>query len=111
MRFLVTGTAGFIGFHRARRLLSDGHTVVGLDGVTPYYDQTLKRRRHAELAGIPNFTAHEMMLEAAAQLAQIVTDADAGIIVHCAAQPGVRYSMEEPRAYIDSNIIGTFNLL
>jgi UDP-glucuronate 4-epimerase len=111
MRFLITGTAGFIGFHLAQRLLADGHAVTGIDGITPYYDQTLKRARLARLAGSAQFTAHELMLEEAGRLADIVTAAAPEIVVHLAAQAGVRYSIENPRAYIDSNIIGTFNLL
>jgi UDP-glucuronate 4-epimerase len=111
MRFLITGTAGFIGFHLAQRLLAEGHTVLGIDGLTPYYDQTLKRRRHEILARFPNFTARELMLEDAARLTACVAEAKAEITVHLAAQAGVRYSNENPRAYIDSNIIGTANLL
>jgi len=111
MRFLVTGTAGFIGFHLARRLLADGHAVLGIDGITPYYDQTLKRRRHQELAQFPNFTAREAMLEEPRLLADLVAEANADIVVHLAAQAGVRYSAENPRAYIESNVVGTFNLL
>ena len=63
MRFFITGTAGFIGFHLARRLLDDGHTVVGYDGITPYYDVALKRRRHEILGERPEFQAVEAMLE------------------------------------------------
>jgi UDP-glucuronate 4-epimerase len=111
MRFLLTGTAGFIGFHLARRLLADGHAVTGIDGITPYYDQALKRARLARLADSAQFTAHELMLEQAGPLADIVAAAAPEIVVHLAAQAGVRYSIENPRAYIDSNIIGTFNLL
>jgi UDP-glucuronate 4-epimerase len=111
MRFLITGTAGFIGFHLAHRLLADGHAVTGIDGITPYYDQALKRARLARLAGSAQFTAHELMLEQAGPLADIVVAAAPEIVVHLAAQAGVRYSIENPRAYIDSNIIGTFNLL
>jgi UDP-glucuronate 4-epimerase len=111
MRFLITGTAGFIGFHLAQRLLADGHAVTGIDGITPYYDQALKRARLARLAGSAQFTAHELMLEQAGPLADIVAAAAPEIVVHLAAQAGVRYSIENPRAYIDSNIIGTFNLL
>ncbi len=111
MRFLLTGTAGFIGFHLARRLLADGHAVTGIDGITPYYDQALKRARLARLANSAQFTAHELMLEQAGPLADIVAAAAPEIVVHLAAQAGVRYSIENPRAYIDSNIIGTFNLL
>ena len=111
MRVLITGTAGFIGFHLAQRLLADGHTVFGIDGITPYYDQTLKRRRHQELARIPKFAAREAMLEDAHLLADLVAEANAEIVVHLAAQAGVRYATENPRTYIESNIVGTFNLL
>jgi UDP-glucuronate 4-epimerase len=111
MRFLITGTAGFIGFHLAQRLLGDGHAVVGIDGITPYYDQALKRARLARLARFPQFTTHELMLEDAGRLAETVAEAAADIVIHLAAQAGVRYSIDNPRAYIDSNIAGTFNLL
>jgi UDP-glucuronate 4-epimerase len=110
MRFLVTGSAGFIGFHVARRLLAEGHAVCGLDGFTPYYDQTLKRRRHELLAEHFRFTSDELMLEDASRLADCVAAASADVVIHLAAQAGVRYSAENPRAYIDSNIVGTFNL-
>src|SRR5262245_34876663 len=111
MRFLITGTAGFIGFHVAQRLLSEGHAVIGIDGVTPYYDQSLKRRRHELLAAFPQFSAHVFMLEDAARLTECVRSAAADVVIHLAAQAGVRYSAENPRAYLDSNIVGTFNLL
>ena len=111
MRFLITGTAGFIGFHLARRLLAERHVVLGIDGITPYYDQALKRRRHENLAQFPNFTAREALLEEPRLLATRVGEANADIVVHLAAQAGVRYSAENPRAYIESNIVGTFNLL
>src|SRR5215213_3431123 len=111
MRFLVTGTAGFIGFHLARQLLAGGQAVLGIDGITPYYDQTLKRRRHELLARFPQFSARELMLEDAGQLAETVAEAAADVVIHLAAQAGVRYSIDNPGAYIDSNIIGTFNLL
>lgn len=111
MRILVTGSAGFIGLHVARRLLSEGHSVVGIDGITPYYDQSLKRRRHELLAESPQFSAHILMLEDAARLKECVRSASADVVIHLAAQAGVRYSAENPRAYIDSNIVGTFNLL
>jgi UDP-glucuronate 4-epimerase len=111
MRFLVTGTAGFIGFHVARRLLAEGHHVGGIDGMTPYYDVSLKESRDAILARAPNYRAHRLMLEDADALHAAATAADPEIIIHLAAQAGVRYSLEQPRAYIDSNIVGTFNLL
>lgn len=111
MRFLITGTAGFIGFHVARRLLSEGHAVVGIDGITPYYDQSLKRRRHDLLGAFPQFSANVMMLEDGARITECVRSASADVVIHLAAQAGVRYSAENPRAYVDSNIVGTFNLL
>ena len=111
MHVLITGTAGFVGFHLAHRLLSEGHSVVGIDGITPYYDQALKRRRHEILGGFPQFSANVMMLEDAAGLAACVRSASPEVVIHLAAQAGVRYSAENPRAYLDSNIVGTFNLL
>src|ERR1700693_5869929 len=111
VRFLITGTAGFIGFHLARRLLADGHAVVGIDGLTPYYDVALKKARHAELARAPGFTPHVAMLEDADKLAAIYAAAKPDAVIHLAAQAGVRYSLENPRPYIDANLVGTFNLL
>jgi UDP-glucuronate 4-epimerase len=111
MRFLITGAAGFIGFHLARRLLTEGHGVFGLDGFTPYYDQTLKRRRYELLAQHSQFSGWELMLEDAVRLNECVSAASADVVIHLAAQAGVRYSAENPRAYIDSNIVGSFNLL
>ncbi len=111
MRFFITGTAGFIGFHLARRLLDDGHTVVGYDGITPYYDVALKRRRHAILAENPGFVAVEAMLEDAPALRAAADKAAPDVIVHLAAQAGVRYSLEEPHAYASANLTGMVNML
>jgi UDP-glucuronate 4-epimerase len=111
MRFLVTGTAGFIGFHLARRLLGDGHVVVGFDGLTPYYDVRLKEERHAILARFPGFTPVAGMLEDRTALAAAFERAGPEIVIHLAAQAGVRHSLLEPRAFIDTNITGTWNLL
>lgn len=111
MRILVTGTAGFIGFHLARRLVADGHFVSGVDGMTPYYDVSLKRARHALLERSNAFRAHEFMLEDMSAL-EAAAEADAPeMIVHLAAQAGVRYSIENPRAYVDANLVGTFNVM
>jgi UDP-glucuronate 4-epimerase len=110
MRILVTGTAGFIGFHVARRLLGLGHEVTGLDGFTPYYDRTLKLRRHAILAENARFSGHEVLLEDMEKLT-ILYGRGFDEVYHFAAQAGVRYSLENPRAYIDANIVGTYNLL
>ena len=111
MKVLVTGTAGFIGFHLARRLLASGHQVTGYDGVTDYYDPALKRARLAILEQDEGFLAVEAMLEDAARLTEAVAASRAEVVVHLAAQPGVRYSLEHPQSYIQSNIVGTANLL
>ncbi len=111
MRCLVTGTAGFVGFHLAKRLIADGHEVVGVDGMTPYYDVRLKEKRVALLEGHNAFQAHRCMLEDWASLAGIFREARPDLVVHLAAQAGVRYSLENPRAYIDSNVTGSFNVL
>jgi len=110
-RVLVTGSAGFIGFHLARRLLARGDRVFGYDAITDYYDVTLKRRRHAILAENAAFTAREARLEDRAALAAAFDEARPGIVIHLAAQAGVRYSLENPRAYVESNVEGSFNLL
>jgi UDP-glucuronate 4-epimerase len=110
-KVLVTGTAGFIGFHLARLLLDEGFRVHGYDGMTDYYDVSLKRRRHAMLLQSPNFSATEAMLEDQQTLDRVADDFQPEVIVHLAAQAGVRYSLENPRAYIDANIIGTFNVM
>ena len=111
MRILVTGSAGFIGFHLARRLLGDGHLVHGLDGMTPFYDVSLKQARNDLLLAYPGFADHRTMLEDTDALAKVFADGPFDIILHLAAQAGVRYSLENPRAYIDANLIGTFNLM
>lgn len=111
MRYLITGTAGFIGFHLAKRLLDEGHFVTGYDGMTPYYDVTLKERRHAILARSNAFRPVVAMLEDASSLSAAADAAEPDVIIHLAAQAGVRYSLENPGAYVDSNLIGTWNVL
>ncbi|MBV9995001.1 MAG: NAD-dependent epimerase/dehydratase family protein [Caulobacteraceae bacterium] len=111
MRIAVTGAAGFIGFHLARRLLADGHEVAGLDGMTPYYDPALKAARLAQLAPHARFSFRKVALEDAENLAAAFDAAGPEIIVHLAAQAGVRYSLENPRAYVDANLVGAFNVL
>ncbi len=109
---LVTGTAGFIGFHLARRLLAEGRQVVGLDSVNDYYDVSLKEARLAKLAQeFQGFTSHRLLLEDRAGLEQLFTDTKPSVVINLAAQAGVRYSLENPRAYIDSNVVGFTNLL
>jgi len=111
MRILVTGAAGFIGFHLARRLIADGHEVAGVDGVTRYYDPALKEARLARLRPHNGFAFDQVMLEDMAGLTAAFERAAPEAIVHLAAQAGVRYSLENPRAYVDANLVGTFNVL
>lgn len=111
MKYLVTGAAGFIGFHVARRLLSIGEEVIGLDGMTQYYDVMLKQRRLEILREHAGFHFIEVMLEEEGALKRIFEDARPDFVIHLAAQAGVRHSIEQPQAYISSNIVGTFNIL
>lgn len=110
-RILITGTAGFIGFHLAKLLLSEGFRVHGFDGMTDYYDVRIKRRRHAMLLQSEHFSMTTGMLEDQLLFDEVANDFRPDVIVHLAAQAGVRYSLENPRAYIDSNVIGTFNVM
>ena len=110
-RVLVTGSAGFIGYHLANRLLSAGWRVHGIDGMTPYYDIALKQRRHALLHESPQFASDTFMLEEAERVAEVTRGFAPDVIVHLAAQAGVRYSLENPRAYIESNVVGSFNVM
>ena len=111
MRVFVTGTAGFIGFQLARRLLDRGHFVAGYDGMTRYYDVRLKEARRAILMRSNGYRDTVAMLEDMPALTRAAEDAAPDVIVHLAAQAGVRYSLENPRAYIDANLIGSFNMM
>ena len=110
-KVLITGTGGFIGFHLAKLLLKEGHIVHGYDGMTDYYDVNLKKDRHDILQKNSNFTVTVGMLEDNDKLDDLANKFQPNVIVHLAAQAGVRYSLENPRSYIDSNIIGTFNVM
>jgi UDP-glucuronate 4-epimerase len=110
-KVFITGTAGFIGFHLADLLLAEGFRIHGYDGMTDYYDVRLKQRRHQMLMQNPNFSMTEGMLEDVDTLNKVTDDFAPDVIVHLAAQAGVRYSLENPRAYIESNVVGTFNVM
>jgi UDP-glucuronate 4-epimerase len=110
-KVLVTGSAGFIGFHLCRLLLDDGFAVVGYDGMTDYYDVRLKERRHQMLLQHQHFSARVGLLEDFEALHELSLSERPDIIVHLAAQAGVRYSLENPRAYVDANLVGTFNVM
>lgn len=107
----ITGTAGFIGFHLAGHLLDQGWRVTGYDGISDYYDPALKRARHDILAKRPGFSAHEALLEDRDRLLGAVSHAKPDVIIHLAAQAGVRYSVENPAAYMDANVTGSFHIL
>lgn len=111
MKILVTGSAGFIGFHLSRRLLREGHDVAGVDAMVPYYDVRLKERRHALLRQSNRFRAHLVDIADMAAIRAVVEDEAPEVIVHLAAQAGVRYSLEHPDAYVATNLLGSFNLL
>jgi UDP-glucuronate 4-epimerase len=106
---LVTGAAGFIGYHTCRALLEAGWRVTGLDAMTPYYDPALKEARLAQLQDKPHFTFHRGLIEEQGVVASLMAGAD--VVIHLAAQAGVRYSIEAPRSYVTANLIGTHEVL
>lgn len=108
---LITGAAGFIGYHLAKRLLLAGYAVEGIDSVNDYYDPALKRARLGELAPFERFTFTQGDLAEEAVVEALFSRVQPEIVVHLAAQAGVRYSIDHPRAYIESNILGFFNIL
>lgn len=111
MKLLVTGAAGFIGFHVALRLLQRGDEVIGLDSLNEYYDPSLKRARLAHLAAYPHVLDIRADVADRAAMAAIFAEHRPARVIHLAAQAGVRYSMANPQAYIDSNLVGFGNVL
>jgi UDP-glucuronate 4-epimerase len=111
MRILVTGAAGFIGFHLSQQLLARGNQVMGLDNVNDYYDVSLKKDRLNQLTPHPSFNFYPLDLADKDAIAQLFTDNNFDVVVNLGAQAGVRYSLINPQAYIDSNLVGFGNIL
>jgi UDP-glucuronate 4-epimerase len=111
MRILVTGVAGFIGMHVATRLLADGHEVIGLDNLNDYYDIRLKQARLAHIGSPNQFHFHKLDLADRGGMNALFSETRPEIVINLAAQAGVRYSLENPHSYIDSNLVGFTNIL
>ena len=110
MRILITGSAGFIGFHVAEKLLKKGVKVYGIDSINNYYDVSLKKSRLNILKKYKNFTFVKIKLENEKKLLKYAIKFKPQIIIHLAAQAGVRNSIKNPEVYLNSNILGTFNI-
>lgn len=110
-KYLLTGAAGFIGFHTAKRLLDRGDRVIGIDNLNDYYDVQLKRDRLKQLDGQKNFLFHQVGLEDRTEIMELSTREKFDVVINLAAQAGVRYSIENPQAYVDSNLVGFANIL
>ena len=111
MKYLVTGAAGFIGMHTAKALLAQGHDVVGIDNLNNYYDPALKHARLAQLAPFTNFRFIKLDLADREAMAELFATEQFQRVIHLGAQAGVRYSIENPMAYVDSNLVGTMTIL
>jgi UDP-glucuronate 4-epimerase len=111
MKILLTGVAGFIGYHVAERLLARGDEVIGLDNLNDYYDVRLKEARLARLTGRPGFAFHRLNVADRAGLEALFRDTRPQRVVHLAAQAGVRYSLQNPHAYVESNLVGFLHIL
>ena len=111
MKILVTGAAGFIGMHCAERLLARGDTVVGVDNLNDYYEVSLKENRLKRISEHPQFTHHPVSVEDREAMASLFATEKPDRVIHLAAQAGVRYSLENPHAYADANLVGFMNIL
>lgn len=111
MKILITGAAGFIGFHSSTRLLDHNHEIVGIDNLNDYYDIRLKHARLAQLEGRAGFSFQKLDLSDRDGMAKLFCEHNFDIVLHLGAQAGVRYSLENPFAYVDSNVIGTLTVL
>jgi len=111
MKGLVTGAAGFIGFHLCQKLLEGGYEIVGIDNLNDYYDVSLKKARISQIANQPNFKFVKVSLEERERILDLFNSEKIFWVIHLAAQAGVRYSLINPYAYIDSNIYGFLNIL
>ena len=111
MKIFITGSSGFIGFHLSKKLLSKGHYVCGFDSMNNYYDVKIKKNRFKILSKYKNFLFTKGNLENQKVLTNSISKFKPEIIIHLAAQAGVRYSIEKPRVYLDSNITGTYNII
>ena len=111
MKILITGSSGFIGFHLSKKLLDKGHRVYGYDSMNNYYDVKLKKARYNLLKKYKNFSFTKNKLENKDSLEKVFKKFKPNVVVHLAAQAGVRYSIQKPRVYLDSNITGTYNII
>ena len=111
MKILITGAAGFIGFHLSKKLLDESYQIIGIDNLNDYYDQSLKQSRLETLNKYENFNFHKVDIKEKKQVDDIFAQYKPTYIINLAAQAGVRYSIENPYAYVDSNLIGFINIL
>tara|TARA_B110000971_G_scaffold128840_1_gene131910 strand:+ start:141 stop:1142 length:1002 start_codon:yes stop_codon:yes gene_type:complete len=111
MKIFITGSSGFIGFHLCKKLLDKGHNVCGYDSMNTYYDIRLKKARYEILKKYKNFSFSKGKVENQKILSKLILKFKPRVIIHLAAQAGVRYSIENPKVYLDSNIVGTFNVI
>ena len=111
MKILVTGSAGFIGYHFTKNLLEDGFEVMGIDNINDYYDPLLKEARLTELECFENFTFKKVDISENKEFTSVFKSFKPGKVVHLAAQAGVRYSIKNPYVYLDANLTGFLNIL